>query len=106
MGKRKSSPSIETPPATTPTPTEDVEVVIVSTDKDLMQLVGPSVVLLDTMKDKRIGPAEVEERFGVTPAINATAAMMLAVTLVGVLVAYLVLRCTGGEREKGGLPGV
>ncbi len=46
---------------------EDWEVVIVSTDKDLMQLVGDRVVLLDTMKDKRIGPAEVEERFGVAP---------------------------------------
>jgi DNA polymerase-1 len=46
---------------------EDVEVVIVSTDKDLMQLVGEKVALLDTMKDRRIGPAEVEERFGVRP---------------------------------------
>src|SRR5687767_12658984 len=46
----------------------DVEVVIVSTDKDLMQLASDRVVLLDTMKDKRIGPAEVEERFGVPPA--------------------------------------
>jgi DNA polymerase-1 len=46
----------------------DVEVVIVSTDKDLMQLVGERVTLLDTMKDRRIGPAEVEERFGVPPA--------------------------------------
>ena len=42
--------------------------VIVSTDKDLMQLVGERVALLDTMKDRRIGPAEVEERFGVPPA--------------------------------------
>jgi DNA polymerase-1 len=47
---------------------EDAEVVIVSTDKDLMQLASDRVVLLDTMKDKRIGPAEVEERFGVPPA--------------------------------------
>ena len=45
----------------------DLEVVIVSTDKDLMQLVGARVALLDTMKDRRIGPAEVEERFGVPP---------------------------------------
>jgi DNA polymerase-1 len=44
------------------------EVVIVSTDRDLMQLVSDRVVLLDTMRDKRIGPAEVEERFGVPPA--------------------------------------
>ncbi len=46
---------------------EDVEVVIVSTDKDLMQLVSERVCLLDTMKDRRFGPAEVEERFGVPP---------------------------------------
>ena len=46
----------------------DAHVTIVSTDKDLMQLVGDRVVLLDTMKDRRFGPAEVEERFGVPPA--------------------------------------
>jgi DNA polymerase-1 len=45
----------------------DWEVVIVSSDKDLMQLVGGRVVMLDGMKDKRIGPAEVVERFGVPP---------------------------------------
>jgi len=45
----------------------DVEVAIVSTDKDLMQLVGERVSLLDTMKGTRIGPPEVEERFGVPP---------------------------------------
>jgi DNA polymerase-1 len=44
-----------------------VEVAIVSTDKDLMQLVDERVSLLDTMKGTRIGPAEVEARFGVTP---------------------------------------
>ena len=43
-------------------------VTIVSSDKDLMQLVGPHVAMLDTMKDKRIGEAEVLERFGVPPA--------------------------------------
>ena len=40
---------------------------IVSSDKDLMQLVRPGVALLDTMKDKEIGEAEVFEKFGVTP---------------------------------------
>ena len=43
------------------------DVTIVSSDKDLMQLVGPHVAMLDTMKDKRIGEAEVIERFGVPP---------------------------------------
>src|SRR5262252_5944088 len=43
-------------------------VTIVSSDKDLMQLVEDGVVqLLDTMKNKRIGSAEVMERFGVAP---------------------------------------
>ncbi len=45
-----------------------MEVLIASSDKDLMQLVGERVTLLDTMKDQRIGPAEVEARFGVAPA--------------------------------------
>ncbi len=44
---------------------EQLEVVIVSADKDLMQLVGPDVVMWDTMRDRVFGVAEVEERFGV-----------------------------------------
>ncbi|MBV7257429.1 DNA polymerase I [Pacificimonas sp. WHA3] len=41
---------------------------IVSSDKDLMQLIdGTNVDMLDTMKSLRIGPAEVEEKFGVPP---------------------------------------
>ncbi len=40
---------------------------IVSSDKDLMQLVGNGVTLYDTMKDKRIGREEVIEKFGVGP---------------------------------------
>jgi len=40
---------------------------IVSSDKDLMQLVNDCVVMFDTMKDKKIGPAEVVEKFGVPP---------------------------------------
>ena len=40
---------------------------IVSSDKDLMQLVRPGVALYDTMKDKEIGEQEVLEKFGVTP---------------------------------------
>jgi DNA polymerase-1 len=41
---------------------------IVSSDKDLMQLVTDKVVMFDTMKDRRIGIAEVIEKFGVPPA--------------------------------------
>ena len=40
---------------------------IVSSDKDLMQLVNDCVIMYDTMKDKRIGRAEVIEKFGVPP---------------------------------------
>ncbi len=40
---------------------------IVSSDKDLMQLIRPGVTLYDTMKDKEIGEPEVLEKFGVRP---------------------------------------
>jgi DNA polymerase-1 len=40
---------------------------IVSSDKDLMQLVTDCVVMYDTMKDRRIGIPEVIEKFGVPP---------------------------------------
>jgi DNA polymerase I len=43
------------------------EVVIVSSDKDLMQLIEPGVSMLDTMKNKVIGEPEVIEKFGVPP---------------------------------------
>ncbi|ATQ44632.1 DNA polymerase I [Caulobacter mirabilis] len=43
------------------------EVVIVSSDKDLMQLVGDRVSMLDTMKNLFIGPEQVVEKFGVPP---------------------------------------
>lgn len=46
---------------------EGGDVVIVSSDKDLMQLIRPGVSLLDPMKNKTIGPAEVVEKFGVPP---------------------------------------
>ncbi len=44
------------------------EVTIVSSDKDLMQLVGDGVVMFDAMKNRTIGLEEVKERFGVEPA--------------------------------------
>ncbi len=43
------------------------QVTIVSSDKDLMQLIRPGVEMLDPIKQKPIGPAEVMEKFGVTP---------------------------------------
>jgi DNA polymerase-1 len=47
---------------------QGLTVVIVSSDKDLYQLIGPAISLYDAMKDQQIGPAEVAERFGVAPA--------------------------------------
>ncbi len=46
---------------------QGAQVTIVSSDKDLMQLVNERVDMLDTMKDRQIGPEEVFEKFGVGP---------------------------------------
>jgi DNA polymerase-1 len=43
------------------------EVTIVSSDKDLMQLIRPGVRMFDPLKSKPIGEAEVREKFGVGP---------------------------------------
>lgn len=43
------------------------DVTIISSDKDLMQLVGPKVSLYDTMKDREVGVPEVIEKWGVPP---------------------------------------
>ena len=44
---------------------EGLEVVIVSGDKDMMQLISPNVYMLDTMKNKKFIDKEVVEKFGV-----------------------------------------
>jgi DNA polymerase I len=44
-----------------------MEVVIISSDKDLMQLIDTGVSLYDAMKNKPIGAEQVLEKFGVTP---------------------------------------
>ncbi len=43
------------------------EVVIVSSDKDLMQLIRPGVVMMDPVKGVELGPEAVDKKFGVTP---------------------------------------
>ncbi len=43
------------------------QVIIVSSDKDLMQLVGDGVQMMDPMKNIMIGPDQVREKFGVGP---------------------------------------
>jgi ABC-type spermidine/putrescine transport system permease subunit II len=45
-------------------------------------------------------------RFGISPAINAMAAMILGLTLTAVVVAYVILRRTGGGRSGAVVPGV
>ena len=44
-----------------------MQVVICSSDKDLMQLCDEDVSVLDTMKNRRLGVEEVREKFGVPP---------------------------------------
>ncbi len=46
---------------------KDWKVSIVSSDKDLMQVVTKDINLIDTMKNKSIGIVEVKEKFGVAP---------------------------------------
>jgi DNA polymerase-1 len=46
---------------------KDARISIVTTDKDLMQLVDERVALIDGIKDRRYGPDAVEARFGVPP---------------------------------------
>ena len=46
---------------------KDWKVSIVSSDKDLMQVVTKDINLIDTMKNKSIGIDEVNEKFGVAP---------------------------------------
>jgi DNA polymerase-1 len=46
-----------------------LDVVLVTSDKDLMQLVTDHVTLYDTMKDRRVSYPEVEEKFGCPPEL-------------------------------------
>ncbi|MBE9547374.1 MAG: DNA polymerase I [Proteobacteria bacterium] len=46
---------------------EGVKTVIVSGDKDFMQLISDDIMMIDTMKDKTYGIEGVRERFGVDP---------------------------------------
>jgi DNA polymerase I len=46
---------------------EDLDVIIGSSDKDLMQLCSAQVRLLDAVQNRLLGPAEVKEKWGVPP---------------------------------------
>jgi DNA polymerase-1 len=46
---------------------QGMDVVIVSSDKDLMQLIGDGVSMFDAMKQRTIGREQVIEKFGVPP---------------------------------------
>jgi DNA polymerase I len=50
---------------------DHAEVCIVSSDKDLMQLVNKDIYLYDTMKDQKFTPEEVKGKLGVYPALVA-----------------------------------
>ena len=63
---------------------------IVTSDKDMMQLVGEKVKILDSMKNLLIGEAEVREKFGVSP---------------GNIVDYLAL-CGDTSDNIPGVPGI
>ncbi len=53
------------------------KVTIVSSDKDLMQLIRPGLDLLDTMQNRRLGREHVVEKFGVEPeALGDVLALM------------------------------
>ena len=55
----------------------DWKVTIVSSDKDLMQLIQPGLDLLDTMQNRRLGREHVLEKFGVEPeALGDVLALM------------------------------
>lgn len=56
---------------------QGADVVMISGDKDLLQLVSPKVHMWDSMKHEVFGPAEVEKRFGV-PASQVVEIMGLA----------------------------
>ena len=45
----------------------EVDVVIITGDKDILQLVNDRIQVYDTMKEKRFGVEEVIQRFGVSP---------------------------------------
>ncbi len=47
---------------------QGLRVVIVASDKDLMQLVGDDVVMYDTMRERVYGPPETEAKMGVPPS--------------------------------------
>jgi DNA polymerase-1 len=47
---------------------EDFEVIIVSSDKDLMQLIDDKIIMYDALKNRMITPREVEEKFSVKPS--------------------------------------
>ena len=47
--------------------TPEVEVLIVSGDKDMFQLVSPRIRIYDSMREKVYGEKEIRERYGVEP---------------------------------------
>ncbi len=46
---------------------QNLDVIVISADKDMMQLIRPGVTMRDPIKNREIGPEQVQERFGVPP---------------------------------------
>ena len=72
---------------------EGADVVIVSGDKDLMQLVSERVTMLDTMKGERIGVEQVKSKFGVEPARVVDVQGLMGIRLM------TFLACQASERR-------
>lgn len=86
---------------------EGTETVIVSADKDLLQLVGPGVRVWDSMKDRWFDEAAVEAKFGVRPdqivdllsLVGDTSDNIPGVAGVGEKTAQALLRAFGSLEE-------
>ncbi len=48
---------------------KEVRVVVVTSDKDMFQLIGDNVVVFDYSKEKSYGPEAVKEKFGIEPSL-------------------------------------
>ena len=79
------------------------KVTIVSSDKDLMQLVGPTVSMYDPMKDRQIGVPEVIDQQGGHVAADAEADQDALDGNVGGGSALKIERGKNAQWSKGGL---
>ena len=48
---------------------KQISVLIATGDKDMAQLVSDNICMIDSMKEARLGPSEVKEKFGIGPEL-------------------------------------